>query len=113
MLPNWCLLGFSPLSARALRTLELHALNPADASWAAFNCHLLTDSLIDSFCGEMNFSFLPIHVVKEEQKTSLLVRLEESIPPEVMGFGMGEFDVSLQVSSLYIIAFMVVLHGDM
>lgn len=32
--------------------------------------------------------------VQAEQKTNLLLRLEDAIPPEVMGFGMGEFDVS-------------------
>ena len=36
-----------------------------------------------------------MYVVQEEQKTNLLLRLEEAIPPEVMGFGMGEFDVSI------------------
>ena len=39
--------------------------------------------------------FYLIYVVQVEQKTSLLLRLEEAIPPELMGFGMGEFDVSI------------------
>ena len=39
--------------------------------------------------------FNPMYVVQAEQKANLLLRLEEAIPPEVMGFGMGEFDVSI------------------
>lgn len=39
--------------------------------------------------------FNPMYAVQAEQKTNLLLRLEEAIPPEVMGFGMGEFDVSI------------------
>ena len=37
---NRCLRRFRPLSTRALRALELRALNPADTSWAAFNYYL-------------------------------------------------------------------------
>ena len=33
-------LRFRPLNTQALRTLKLRALNPADTSWAAFNCYI-------------------------------------------------------------------------
>lgn len=50
---------------------------------------------IVNFIPAVKFTLItPMYVVQAEQKANLLVRLEEAIPPEVMGFGMGEFDVS-------------------
>ena len=45
MPPNRCQRRFRPLSTRALRTLKLRALNPADTSWAASHYYALLEML--------------------------------------------------------------------
>ena len=48
---NRCLRRFRPLSTRAIRALELRALNPADRSWAAFNYYM--DGWMDGYIHNM------------------------------------------------------------
>ena len=49
MSPNWCLQGFRPLSTRVLHALELHDLNPADSSWAAFTHYIRTCTYVPTY----------------------------------------------------------------